>query len=277
MIGKQKKQINQKEQSNKRGITLIALVVTIVVLLILAGVSISMLTGENGIIRQAQEAKKKTEESQKDEENILGQLEEMIGGVPKVNDETPGELAGSGTDKKPYLIESIEDLVMFSEAVNGGNSFEGKVVKLNQSLDFNSENSYQNYANTELFGDYNGDGTTEGIKEEVTKITGRGFIPIGLVDNTNNNVFSGEFDGNNRNILNLYIRKENEETTTIGFFAQNLGTIKKLGLTGKIIVTSTNEVYVGGIAGENKSSIENCLTDISFELNAEGCYRRDYR
>ena len=38
------------------GITLIALVVTIVVLLILAGVSISMLTGENGIITQAQQA-----------------------------------------------------------------------------------------------------------------------------------------------------------------------------------------------------------------------------
>ena len=46
---------------NKNGITLIALVVTIVVLLILAGVSISMLTGENGIIKQAQEAKEKSE------------------------------------------------------------------------------------------------------------------------------------------------------------------------------------------------------------------------
>ena len=42
----------------EKGITLIALVVTIVVLLILAGVSISMLLGENGIITQASEAKK---------------------------------------------------------------------------------------------------------------------------------------------------------------------------------------------------------------------------
>ena len=46
---------------NERGITLIALVVTIVVLLILAGVSISMLTGENGIITQAQQSKLQTE------------------------------------------------------------------------------------------------------------------------------------------------------------------------------------------------------------------------
>ena len=44
-----------------KGITLIALVVTIVVLLILAAVSISMLGGENGIITQAIEAKEKTE------------------------------------------------------------------------------------------------------------------------------------------------------------------------------------------------------------------------
>ena len=48
---------------NKNGITLIALVITIVVLLILAGVSISMLTGNNSIIKQAQNAKKETEES----------------------------------------------------------------------------------------------------------------------------------------------------------------------------------------------------------------------
>ena len=48
-------------RKNERGITLIALVVTIVVLLILAGVSISMLTGENGIITQAQQSKLQTE------------------------------------------------------------------------------------------------------------------------------------------------------------------------------------------------------------------------
>ncbi len=53
---------------NEKGITLIALVVTIIVLLILAGISISMLTGQNGILNRAQEAKEKTETAQKDEE-----------------------------------------------------------------------------------------------------------------------------------------------------------------------------------------------------------------
>ena len=45
----------------ERGITLISLVVTIIVLLILAGVSIAMLTGENGILTQAKKAKEETQ------------------------------------------------------------------------------------------------------------------------------------------------------------------------------------------------------------------------
>ena len=45
---------------NNKGITLIALVITIIVLLILAGVSIAMLTGENGILNQASTARDDT-------------------------------------------------------------------------------------------------------------------------------------------------------------------------------------------------------------------------
>ena len=45
---------------NQKGITLIALVITIIVLLILAGVSIAMLTGDNGILTRANEAKEDT-------------------------------------------------------------------------------------------------------------------------------------------------------------------------------------------------------------------------
>ncbi|MCI8272786.1 MAG: hypothetical protein HFJ55_01730 [Clostridia bacterium] len=50
------KKKNNRERG-QHGITLIALVVTLIVLLILAGTSIAMLTGENGIISQAQNAK----------------------------------------------------------------------------------------------------------------------------------------------------------------------------------------------------------------------------
>ena len=62
-INENKKAITKKAIRNKKGITLIALVVTIIVLLILAGVSISMLTGQNGILTQASESKLKSENS----------------------------------------------------------------------------------------------------------------------------------------------------------------------------------------------------------------------
>ena len=52
---------------NQRGITLIALVITIIVLLILAGVSIAMLTGQNGILTQAQKAKTTTDNKSAEE------------------------------------------------------------------------------------------------------------------------------------------------------------------------------------------------------------------
>ena len=60
---------------NENGITLIALVVTIILILILAGVSISALTGQNGILKRATEAKEKVETSQKEEKDKLIEME----------------------------------------------------------------------------------------------------------------------------------------------------------------------------------------------------------
>ena len=57
---------NEKVRKAK-GITLIALVITIIVLLILAGVSIAMLTGPNGLLTQAQEAKEATSKAEAEE------------------------------------------------------------------------------------------------------------------------------------------------------------------------------------------------------------------
>ena len=56
-----------KKQKRNDGITLIALVITIIVLLILAGVSIAMLTGQNGILTQAQKASEQTEIASEEE------------------------------------------------------------------------------------------------------------------------------------------------------------------------------------------------------------------
>ena len=77
--------INQKEA--QKGITLIALVITIIVLLILAGVSIAMLTGQNGILTQANNAKNETElasAKEKVELAVIGAISQTRDGTLKV-------------------------------------------------------------------------------------------------------------------------------------------------------------------------------------------------
>ena len=65
-------------KKNTKGITLITLVVTIIVLLILSGVSIALLTGNNGILTQAQRAKEATEAAAKVENSALSSLEDYM-------------------------------------------------------------------------------------------------------------------------------------------------------------------------------------------------------
>ena len=74
-LNKEKKIIMQR---NTKGITLIALVVTVIVLIILAGVSISLVLGENGIVNKAKKAKENTELAKTEEETMLNELAKQI-------------------------------------------------------------------------------------------------------------------------------------------------------------------------------------------------------
>ena len=79
-----------------KGITLVALVVTIVVLLILAGVSINLVLGNNGIIAKAKDAETKSAEaSENDLKGMNGLVSEMEGALAG-----DGGAGGSGTDTK---------------------------------------------------------------------------------------------------------------------------------------------------------------------------------
>ena len=70
--------MNNKLTKTNQGITLIVLVITIIILLILASVTISALSGDNGILRNAAKAKENTEQAQEDEKNILNNYEDTI-------------------------------------------------------------------------------------------------------------------------------------------------------------------------------------------------------
>ena len=94
-------------KKNQNGITLLALIVTIIVLLILSGISIAMLTGENGIYNNAVKAKKAMNTASIIEKIKLSITSAQIKGLGKVDEtELKKELTNYfGTEGTGYTIE----------------------------------------------------------------------------------------------------------------------------------------------------------------------------
>ena len=92
----------RKNYSNQTGITLIALVVTIVVLLILAGVSLNAIFSENGIIKRAKDAQNKMDQATQNDLDSINELNNWIDG--KINGSSGENTTGGNTtggDDKP--------------------------------------------------------------------------------------------------------------------------------------------------------------------------------
>ena len=85
------------KMKNQSGITLVALVVTIVVLLILAGVSINLVLGENGLITQAKEAREQTKSAEVNEKSQMDSVSDFISETVN-NTELP-----QTNETKPYM------------------------------------------------------------------------------------------------------------------------------------------------------------------------------
>ena len=126
------KRTMDKIKKQQKGITLIALVVTIIILLILAGVSIAMLTGNNGVLTQAKSAKEKTGEKGEQErvnlaassamtlgmgaittENLNKAIEDEFGSGKSVTGTGPWIYAG---EYKSYKIEETGALTEVAKA-----------------------------------------------------------------------------------------------------------------------------------------------------------------
>ena len=256
-----KKILKRKE----KGITLIALVITIIVLLILAGVSIAMLTGENGILTQAQRAKSETEEAQEKEEILLAlntlqiddngykkvTKEEFQKEIDKQFGEGKADVYENGYnafsiifkyEDKNYRIEedgtinkidialkitNEEEFKEFAEEVNNGNSFEEQYVYLLNDLDLNNQE----------------------------------FDTIGYyVDTDNNQPFAGIFEGNNKKISGININKPGEST---GMFPYNTGTIRDLILESGNITADV----AGGFTRTNTGEIINCANKVNINVS----------
>ena len=99
----------KRMQKNSKGITLIALVITIIILLILAGVTIATLTGDNGILTQAGKAKDKTTEAES---------------IERVQVEVAGSYGIDGTIDKEQLnknLKNINGLIYNRKALSDSN------------------------------------------------------------------------------------------------------------------------------------------------------------
>ena len=100
---------------NRKGITLVALVVTIVVLLILAGVSINLVLGNNGIITKAKDAETKSAEaSQNDLKGMNGLVSEMEGALAG-NGSTGSGSGNGGTGTKVPAEATAETAPYFPD------------------------------------------------------------------------------------------------------------------------------------------------------------------
>ena len=126
--------MKDKRSFKERGITLIALVITIVVLLILAGVTINAVFSDSGIIKKAQQAQNKANESvQKDMEQINA-VENWMNSYTNTTEPTKPNIGDSigtidipqaSTDKGNVKISTVKedmydiDLQRIVEKLNG--------------------------------------------------------------------------------------------------------------------------------------------------------------
>ena len=114
----------RKTSKKDKGITFIALIVTIIVLLILAGITINLVVNNNRLTNKAKTAKGIYENRQNYE------LEELEKTTNKIADyETSQVIEGD------YILKSNNDLLDIIARINKGENFEGKVISLAENID----------------------------------------------------------------------------------------------------------------------------------------------
>ena len=151
---------NLKRQ--QKGITLIALVVTIIVLLILAGISIMMLTGENGILNRASQAKIAQGIAQVEEIARLRLQAAYAENLGMVDDATArtaviAELTSQGYEVKDISTsnQTVKGLLIQDDTGNNIDEVavvQGKTVEIQVALDTEGDTSTKTYV--KIYGKY---------------------------------------------------------------------------------------------------------------------------
>ena len=179
---------NKRNYLRENGITLIALVVTIVVLLILAGVSINAVFGDSGIIKKAQDAQNKMDQAAQNDLEAINSLNEWLDS--KINGSTGGNDNPSTSTKISTLVGTVVDKNTKAEDAYGNKITIPKGFKV---LAHGTEDGSATYT-------YSGDNipaVQDGIVIE-NGTDGNQFVwvPVGTIknkDNTTNTITLGRY------------------------------------------------------------------------------------
>lgn len=274
--GRKKNRVKKIKLKERRGITLIALIITIIILLILAGISIAALTGDSGIIERAKNAKKESEISSLKEQISLAiiqaelkhrdatldnVIEELVNEGIILDESSVNKITGEITTKKPqYVIEgmlddyldteNIDETDIFLETVKDKNNItqeeleefnknleDGKKIILIKTFeDLDKIGKEQNYPLNGLY-----------IQAEDIKFTETNILKP--IEN-----FTGIYNGNSKTIYNLQLNIYKDH---VGIFAENKGKLKNMIVSNYNIVTEYSSV--GTIVGNNEGLITNCI------------------
>lgn len=142
------KTLKNKEQ---RGITLIALVITVVIILILSAIVLSSLSGQNGIIGKAENAKEEHEEQANEEEKKIKEYEKIIAANSNGSTGSGYDAYVWGTSESEYalILDSNRLYVLLNKGKDYAAYYDGAYYEKDDYIE-----RFESYANSDFFGEY---------------------------------------------------------------------------------------------------------------------------
>lgn len=142
------------------------------------------------------------------------------------------DITGSGTQSDPYIISNAAQFLTFTNAMLGGETYDGKFIKQTANIDMSNVSGY-----------------------------------VGL-EGADNIVFAGTYDGQGHTIR---VDIETSSSVGFSIFPYITGRIMNLGTTGKMVNTSASSGGCAGIARSvrDKASIVNCWSTIDLTADYE--------